>query len=79
MILFPLVYIDITRHSAWRLKATDDFDGTNIVIPSFCAKDQNYGDSDDHHLLHSSSTLRPHATGALLCEVPVAGLGKKIQ
>ena len=39
-----------------------------------CAKDQNYGNSDDYHLLHSSGTLRPHAAGALLCEVSVAGL-----
>ena len=61
--------------TAWRLKATDDFDGTNIVIPSFCAKDQNYGNSDDYHLLHSSGTFGPHAAGALLCEVSVAGLG----
>ena len=40
-----------------------------------CAKDQNYGNSDDDHLLHSSGTLCPHAAGALLCEVSVAGLG----
>ena len=58
--------------TAWRLKATDDFDGTNIVIPSFCAKDQNYGNSDNYHLLHSSGTFGPHAAGALLCEVSVA-------
>ena len=47
--------------TAWRLKATDDTGVTNIVIPSFCAKDQNYGNSDDYHLLHSSGTLGPHA------------------
>ena len=60
--------------TAWRLKATGDFDGRNIVITSFCAKDQNYGNSNDYHLLHSSGTLRPHAAGALLCEVSVEGL-----
>ena len=61
--------------TAWRLKTTDDFDGTNNIIPSFCAEDQNHGNSDDHHLLHPSGTLCPHAALALLCEMPVAGLG----